>query len=84
MEAIQIKLTFRQLLSAVQELSREQKVKLWQVLDAELTGRELEREFDEALETIWDANQGVNEDEVMADALQAIREYRAEEAARGS
>ncbi len=84
MEAIQIKLTFRQLLSAVQQLSRENKVKLWQVLDAELTGRDLERDFDEALETIWNANQGVNEDEAMADALQAIREYRAEEAARGA
>ncbi|MBI4675076.1 MAG: hypothetical protein HY741_25835 [Chloroflexi bacterium] len=84
MEAIQIELTFKQLLAAVQKLSREQKVKLWELLDAELTGRELEREFDQALQSTWDANQGVTEDEAMADALQAIREYRAEQAARGS
>ncbi len=82
MANVSIELDFDKLLAAIQRLPRAYKVRIWQALDAELNRDEINREFAKALEEIWDANQGVNEDEVMADVLQAIREFRAEEAAR--
>lgn len=75
-------LTFDQLAQEIRQLPRKQKLALWQMLDAELIGRNIEREFDQSLAAIWAANRGVNEDDVMADALLAIREYRSEEATR--
>ncbi len=71
---------FEQLSAAILRLPREQKVRLWQLLDKELAGRDIDKEFDDALRSIWSANAGVTEDEVMADALAAIREFRAETA----
>ena len=68
--------TFDQVARAIRQLPRQQKLELWQMLDSELIGRDIEREFDQSLAAIWSANQGVTEDEVMADALLAIREYR--------
>lgn len=76
--------TFDQIAKAIRRLPRQQKVELWRMLDSELIGRDIEREFDESIAAIWMANQGVTEDEVMADALLAIREYRAEETPRRS
>ncbi len=73
---------FDQLILAIRQLPREQKIKLWQVLDAELVSRDIDKDFDQALQAIWAANQGITEDEVMADAIQAIREFRVEQAAR--
>jgi len=74
--------TFDQIARAIRQLPRQQKLELWQMLDSELIGRDIEREFDQSLAAIWSANRGITEDEVMADALLAVREYRAEEAAR--
>ena len=74
--------TFDELTRAIRQLSRQQKIKLWQLLDAELVGRDVDKEFDQALQAIYAANRGVTEDEVMADALSAIHEYRADESAR--
>ncbi len=71
--------TFDDLTRTIRQLPREQKIKLWQMLDAELVGRDLDREFDNALKAIWAANEGVTEDEAMADALKAIRDSRADE-----
>lgn len=82
MDSIPIELTFRQLLNAIRQLSREQKVKLWQLLDAEIMGHDVDRDLDLLLNPVTPSQQGVSEDEVMADALAAIGEYRAEEAAR--
>lgn len=74
--------TFDQIARAIRQLPRQQKLELWQMLDSELIGRDIEREFDQSLAAIWSANRGVTEDEIMADALLAVREYRATETAR--
>jgi predicted dehydrogenase len=63
---------------AIESAAAERRVPI----NAELFGRNVDREFDQALQAIWTANRGVTEDEVMADALLAIREFRAEEATR--
>jgi len=77
MVTVTVRLSFEQLLAAVRQLPRKQKVALWQLLDAELNREEIFREFAEALEDIRAANEGVTEDEVMADVEVAIREVRA-------
>ncbi len=84
MANVNIELTFEQLFAAVLKLPNAQKAKIWRALDAELNREEINREFDLALEEIWTANEGVSEDEVMADVNAAIREVRAEKAARCS
>ncbi len=77
-------LTLEELARAIRQLPRDQKITLWKMLDAELVGRDVDREFDQALKAIWAANQGVTEDEAMADALTAVRDFRAEESKRRS
>ena len=74
--------TFDQITRAIRQLPRQQKLELWQMLDSELIGRDIEREFDQSLAAIWSANRGVTEDAIMADALLAVREYRATETSR--
>ena len=75
---------FDQLVRAIHQLPREQKMKLYQALETDLFKRNPEQELDSALHTIWNANAGVNEDEVMADALEAIRAFRMEQAAHST
>lgn len=76
-------LTFDQILAAVRKMSRQDKTKLWQILDAEVMDRdEIRRRARRALEQIWAANEGYTEDEVMADVNAALAEVRAETAAR--
>ncbi len=82
MANVNIELTFDQLLAAVRQLPRAQKSKIWRALDAELNREEINREFAQTLEEIWAANEGVSEDEVMADINTAIREVRVEKATR--
>jgi len=84
MANVNIQLTFEQLLAAVRKLPQPQKTKLWQALDSEVDRNEIRRQAHQAFEEIWTANEGVSEDEVMADVNAAIREVRAEKAARRS
>ena len=84
MANVNIELTFEQLFAAVRQLPNTQKAKIWRALDAELNREDINREFALALEEIWAANEGVSEDEVMADVNAAIREVRAEKSARRS
>ncbi len=84
MSSIQIEFTFDQLLRAIRQLPQEQRVKLWQELDAELDPNEIRHRAQQALEEIWKANEGFTEDEVMADVNAALQEVRAENAARRS
>jgi hypothetical protein len=78
MSTISIELTLNQLTAAILRLPHEQKLVLWRLLDAELTGDdEVFREFGEALKEIRAANTGVTEDEVMADVEIALRQVRA-------
>ncbi|MFQ5813541.1 MAG: hypothetical protein ACE5I2_10195 [Anaerolineae bacterium] len=77
MARVTVQVSFEQLLAAVRQLPRKQKVVVWQTLDAELNREDIFREFAEALEEIRAANEGVTEDEVMADVDAAIREVRA-------
>jgi hypothetical protein len=81
MTTITLELTFDQLLKAIRRLPREDRIKLAQtVLQDDI--EEINRRFDEALRAIEEANPGVTEDEVMADAVAAVHEYRAERAAQ--
>lgn len=76
MAQVTVELSFEQLLSAIRRLPFEQKRRLWQTLTAELTPQ-ITREFDAALQASWAAHREFGEDEVMADALQAVAEARA-------
>ncbi len=78
MANVNIELTFEQLISAVRRLPTMQKAKLWQMLNAEFNHDEIQRRAMEAVEAIRAANEGVTEDEVMADATAAVQEVRAE------
>lgn len=85
MAIVNVQLSFDQLRAAVRQLPQKHKMAIWRDLDAELNRDEIFREFGEALEDIRSANEGVTEDEVMADVSAAIREVRAaRHAARGS
>ncbi|MBI5651349.1 MAG: putative toxin-antitoxin system toxin component, PIN family [Chloroflexi bacterium] len=44
--------TLDELTRAIRQLPREQKITLWKILDAELVGRYIDREFDEAVKAI--------------------------------
>ena len=78
MSTISIELTLNQLTDAIQRLPYDQKIALWRWLDAKLKDDDtVFREFGEALEDIRAANEGVTEDEVMADVEIALREVRA-------
>ncbi len=82
MESVSIELEFDKLLAAIERLPKAKKVQVWQTLDAELNRDEINREFAQALEEIWAANAHFSEAEVNADIETAIREVRAETAAR--
>ncbi|MBI4790619.1 MAG: hypothetical protein HY782_26620 [Chloroflexi bacterium] len=86
MANVSIELTFEQLLAAIRKLPHEQKTKLWQTLHDELNHadarRQAREQFAQAVEAIRAANEGVTEDEVMADATAAVKEVRAERRAR--
>ena len=84
MANINIQLTFEQLLTLVRKLPQAQKTRLWQELNSEVDHNEIRRQARQAFEEIWAANEGVSEDEVMADVNAAIREVRAENSARRS
>lgn len=84
MANVMVELTYEQLLSAVERLPFEEKWTLWRALSIELTPQII-REFDATLQASWAAHQEFGEDEVMADALQAVAEVRAaRRTARGS
>jgi len=77
-------LSFEQLVATVHRLPADRKRMLWRTLSRELD-RQIIRDFDDALQSSWAAHRGVSEDEVMADALQAVAEVRATyHASRGS
>lgn len=84
MATVNVELTFDQLLAAVRRLPDQQKIALWQTLDAEVNRDEIRRSARAAVEAIWTANQGFSEDEVRADVEDALRQVRAEQAARRS
>lgn len=82
---VTIELTLEQLLSAIRRLPWEQKKIIWKALSDELSHAEVHQQFNAALHTSWAAHKGISEDEVMADALQAVAEVRAaRSAARNS
>jgi hypothetical protein len=81
---VNVELTFDQLLAAVRRLPDQQKIALWETLDAEVNRDEIRRSARAAVEAIWTANQGFSEDEVRADAEDALRQVRAEQAAHRS
>jgi len=84
MTTANIELTFEQLLAAVRKLSYMDKVRLWRTLGDEVDRDQIRRRAAEAVQAIWSANEGVNEDEVMADIDAALGEIRAENEARRS
>ncbi len=81
MATVKIQLDFK-LLAAIKQLPKQEKIQIWQALDAELNRDEINREFAHTLEEIWSANEHIAEAEVDADIAQALREIRAEDPAR--
>ncbi len=84
MATVNIQLDFDKLLAAIKQLPKRQKIQIWQTLDAELNRDEIHRDFAQALEEIWSANEDVAEAEVNADIEQALREVRSETSTRRS
>lgn len=84
MATVHIELDFEKLLAAIRQLPKTQKIQIWQTLDAELNRDEINREFARALEESWAANAHRSEEEVNADIETALREVRADQAARRS
>ncbi|MBI5301467.1 MAG: hypothetical protein HY868_04965 [Chloroflexi bacterium] len=86
MTTTNIELTFEQLLAAIGKMPVAQQVKLWRLLDAKLNRNAIRRqardEFAKTVESIRTANEGVNEDEVMADVTAVVKQVRAERRAR--
>ncbi|MBI4762064.1 MAG: hypothetical protein HY780_12730 [Chloroflexi bacterium] len=76
--------SFEQLLQAIRKLQPAQKMRLWQMLNAEFGGDEIRRRAAAAIEAIRAANEGVTEDEVMADVTAALEQVRAERRAHSS
>ena len=83
MSTINIEVTFDQLRKAIRKLSHDEKMELWRMLADEFDPNEIRRRAFEAIDAIRAANEGVTEDEVMADATAAVAEVRAERRARG-
>ncbi len=75
---------FESLLAAIKKLPKTQKVQIWQTLNAELNRDEINRDFAQALEDIWTANEQYSEAEVSADIQSAIRQVREEQASHRS
>lgn len=84
MSTVNIQLDLDALLAAIKRLPKSQKIQLWQALDAELNRDEINREFAQALEETWTANERHSEAEVNADIEMALREVRASQSARRS
>ncbi|MDI6768991.1 MAG: hypothetical protein QMD04_04885 [Anaerolineales bacterium] len=82
MATTSVELTFDKLLAAVRKLPNPQKARLWYMLNTEFSRDEIQGRAIEAVEAIRAANEGVTEDEVMADATAAVQEVRAERRAR--
>jgi urease gamma subunit len=81
-------LTFEQLVVAIGKIPVAQQIKLWHLLDTKLNRNAIRRqardEFAQAVEAIRTANEGVNEDDVMADVTAVVKQVRAERRARHS
>jgi hypothetical protein len=79
-------LTFEQLVVAIGKIPVAQQIKLWRLLDTKLNRNAIRRqardEFAQAVEAIRTANEGVNEDDVMADDTAVVKQVRAERRAR--
>jgi hypothetical protein len=84
MESIRIELTFDQLLSAVRRLPKTLKIKLYEILKAELDHDDIEKEFRRALYEVREAYKHIPESEINADIDLALEQVRAENATRRS
>jgi hypothetical protein len=84
MQAIQIELTFEQLVAAVRHLPKALKFKLYEMLKSEFEQQDLDREFRRALNEVREAYKHVPESEIEADVDLALEQIRAENSARRS
>jgi hypothetical protein len=75
--SISVNLSIEQLIDAVRRLPDQEKITVWRILDQEIDRDAIALRFTEAVQAIRAGNPNVNEDEVMADVLQAIQEVRA-------
>jgi len=74
---ISVDLSLEQLSISLRRLPTNEKMILWRLLDAEIDRAAIAKRFAEALKSIRAAYPNANEDEVMADILQATKEVRA-------
>jgi hypothetical protein len=76
MNTVQVDLSLDQLKQALHRLSATEKVALWRFLDDDLDRAAIARRFASTVSAIRKAHAGLDEGEVMADAVKATREVR--------
>ncbi len=74
---VSIQLSLEQLADALRPLPMGDKLMLWRLLDADIDRAVIGQRFVEAVQAIRAAHPDVDEDEVMAEVLQATHEVRA-------
>jgi hypothetical protein len=77
MSRVNVDLSFEQLKKALRRLPPTEKITLWRLLDEDIDRPAIARQFAEAVGAIRSAHASISEDEVMADALKATRQVRA-------
>lgn len=73
---VQVELSFKQIAEALRQLPEGEKLALWRLLDAEIDRGAIEQRLEDALHLIRTTYTSIQENEVMSDALLAVREVR--------
>ena len=76
MNTVQVNLSFSQIKEALRQLPPQERMELWRVLDADLDRAAIAKKFDSALSAIRKSYSYASEEEVVADAVKAVRESR--------
>lgn len=76
MNTVQVNVTFDQIKQALRQLPPQERMALWRLLDADLDRAAIARKFTSTVSAIRKTYSRVSEDDVMADAVKAIREVR--------
>lgn len=76
MRSISLDVSLEQIQKAMRQLPARDKMTLWRLLDEEIDRPAIARRFSTAVKDIRKAYARVGEDEVMADAVKAVRQVR--------
>ena len=76
MNTVSINLSLDQIKQALRGLPSREKIALWRLLDNELDRPAIARQFTSSVNEIRKAYAHISEDEVIADAVKAVRQVR--------